>query len=167
MSVPSFEAVISSLERHAVDYVLVGGLAVNLHGHQRLTADLDFVVRLERPNVKKLADSMREINFLPRVPLDPLQLAEPDVRRQWADEKGMVVFAFASTDPPFMLADIFLEYPIDYNELAAQSSLMRYGSQQVRVCSLEHLLKIKEAAGRPKDLLDVENLRAANAKRNT
>jgi hypothetical protein len=150
--------VIELFDRDSVRYVLVGGLATVLHGHVRLTADVDVVLDLEDGNVRKALAVMDQLGFQPRVPALLFDFAEPAKRKFWKDEKGLVVFSVVHPSDPFSLIDFFVEEPMPFDTLFAGSTLMSLGTYQIRVVSLEHLIALKKAAGRPKDLDDVEVL---------
>ena len=54
--------------RQKVDYLLVGGLAVNLYGIPRVTHDIDILISFERKNVEKLMEILKRLDYVPRVP---------------------------------------------------------------------------------------------------
>jgi hypothetical protein len=60
------ERIFEVLAEHAVEYVLVGGLAVQTHGHVRTTIDVDVFPRPDRSNLARLADALNELGA--RVP---------------------------------------------------------------------------------------------------
>jgi len=71
-----FEPVFEALNRAHVRYVVVGGLATVLHGHARLTADIDLVIDLSPPEATKTLEALVDLGFRPRAPVDPLAFAE-------------------------------------------------------------------------------------------
>ena len=54
--------IFETLDRHQVDYLTIGAWAVIAHGYVRATADIDFVARLDRRNIERLASALRELN---------------------------------------------------------------------------------------------------------
>src|SRR4051794_2683540 len=116
-----FLPIIRAFNQAQVSYVIVGGVAVVLHGHGRLTMDIDFVIRLDDLNVNAAARALADLGFQPRVPVDPLGLANEQTRRQWIDEKNMRVFSFVSHVPPFLIVDLFVDYPLDFRLLMSHS----------------------------------------------
>src|SRR5579862_6285892 len=89
-----FVPVIRGFNDAGVSYVIVGGLATVLHGHLRVTADIDFVIRLDDANVTRALDVVLSLGYRARLPVDPRDFARPEVRRQWVEEKGMMVLSF-------------------------------------------------------------------------
>jgi hypothetical protein len=55
------ERIIETLAQHAVDYVIVGGLAVQTHGHVRTTVDIDIYPRPDASNLSRLADALNAL----------------------------------------------------------------------------------------------------------
>lgn len=78
-----FEPVIETLSRAGVRYVVVGGFAVVLHGHARLTADLDLAVDLSPNEARKAVDTLMGMGLRPRAPVDAAELADVAARERW------------------------------------------------------------------------------------
>ena len=153
-----FRPILTALNEAKVEYVIVGGVAVVLHGYLRTTSDLDLIIRLTPGNVSAAAGALKLIGWNPRVPVDPRLLADKAVRKQWVEEKGMVVFSFVDSKPPFTIVDIFIEEPIDFDQLLSRVKNVDLGGLGAPVCSLDDLLQLKKDAGRPLDLIDIEHL---------
>jgi hypothetical protein len=99
-----------------------------------------------------------DIGFKPHAPVDPMQFADPTVRERWQRESGLVVLSFYDPENRRPTVDIFAEYPLDFELLFRDSVAMSLTTTPVRVASLNHLIAIKEAAGRQQDLDDVVQL---------
>ena len=75
-------AILATLERHRVRYVLIGGLAANAHGARRTTRDVDVIVERTADNLERLAEAARELEVRSPVidsrmrELDPLNPAD-------------------------------------------------------------------------------------------
>ncbi len=104
------------LTQAGVRYLVVGGVAVVLHGHPRLTADLDLVVGLEPDNVRAAIRALATLGYRARAPVDPESLADPAARRSWIEEKGMTVFSLFSPAMPASEVDLFVEEPFPFDE---------------------------------------------------
>jgi hypothetical protein len=154
-----FEPVFAALHGAGVRYVVVGGVAVVLHGHARLTADLDLVVDLSAAQAKRTIETLVGLGLEPRAPVDPLGFAEPSQRAAWIKEKNMEVFSMWSRKDPMLIVDLFVEEPIPFEDLWARSLVVPLGSISVRVAAIADLISMKLRAGRPQDLLDIEELR--------
>jgi hypothetical protein len=154
-----FEDIFTALSQGGVDFVAVGGVAVVLQGYPRLTLDLNLVVSLEPANALRAIRALTSLGFRPRAPVAAEDFADASVRQQWIDDKGMLVFSLTSERHPMTAVDLFVTEPVPYDGLKARMTQVRVASAAVAVASIEDLIAMKEKAGRPKDLLDIEQLR--------
>lgn len=154
------EPLFDALNRAGVRYVVVGGVAVVLHGFARLTADLDIAVDLSPAEAKKAIDALIGIGMQTRLPVDPLAFADPEMRAQWVREKAMRVFPLWDPANPMRQVDLFAENPIDFEQLWARAEMIDLATVSVRVASIRDLIHLKRLAGRPQDLQDIEALEA-------
>lgn len=76
------ERVLRALGEANVEYLVVGGVAVVLHGHLRTTADLDLVIRLEPDNVQRAMAQLTRLGLRPRAPVALESFADPQQRSQ-------------------------------------------------------------------------------------
>ena len=77
--------ILKALADADVRYVTVGGFAVILHGHLRTTKDLDLVIDLEPGNCKRALEALSGIGLQPRLPVQMVDFADPEIRRDWAE----------------------------------------------------------------------------------
>jgi hypothetical protein len=82
----------SALQRHHVDYVLIGGLAVSLHGIERATMDIDLTVAMTPENSSALVTMARELGMTPMLPVELDTLADLDQLAQWQRECNLEAF---------------------------------------------------------------------------
>lgn len=155
-----FEPIFVALDDAGARYVVVGGLATVLHGHARLTADIDLVIDLEPSEAHKAMSCLASIGLRPRAPVAAEDFADPELRRSWIEDKGMQVFSLWDPREPLREVDVFVSHPVPFDELWARSELIELASTKVRIASIEDLIALKRLAGRPEDLQDIEALEA-------
>ncbi len=155
-----FEPVLAALDAAGVRFVVVGGVAVVLHGHPRMTADLDIVIDLAADPARRAVAALVALGLEPRLPVDPHSFADPEVRQAWADERNLTVFTMLDPKEPLLEVDLLAEAPIPFEQLWEQAAVVELEGQPVRVASVDHLIAMKSAAGRPQDLADVDALEA-------
>ena len=160
MATSDFEAVLGALQRARVRYLVVGGVAVVLHGHPRFTADLDLFVALEAANVHAALTALATLGYRPRAPVPAEQLADPVMRAQWVAHKGMTVFCLWSPEHPATEVDIFVEEPFAFDDAYARALRIDLEEVEVAVAAIPDLIAAKRRAGRPKDLEDIRALEA-------
>jgi hypothetical protein len=155
-----YEDIFRALAEKNIDYVVVGGVALVLHGVVRLTGDLDLFVKLEEPNLLKFIAAMKELGYKPKVPVKAEDLADADQRRQWRTDKGMRVFSFYNPAKPMQLVDVFIDEPIPYSKAREGKKIFEAAGIRIPVVSVEHLKALKRISARPQDLADIEALEA-------
>jgi len=117
-----FEKVIDALNRCGCRYVVVGGLAVNLHGYQRFTSDIDVEIDLS-PRASQLAiQAIFDLGFSPRVPILPEDFLDLEKRNDWIVNKQAKVISFLHPEHQTFSVDIFIDPPIDFTELYTAST---------------------------------------------
>ena len=140
-----------------VRFVVVGGVAVVLHGHPRLTADLDLVIDLEVGPASRAMQVLTGLGLVPRLPVPASAFADPPTRDRWVAERNLMVFTL--TDPDGLLeVDLFARPPLPFETLWARAMTVLVGQTEARVASLDDLITMKRDAGRPQDLLDIAAL---------
>jgi predicted nucleotidyltransferase len=156
----SVEAVLRALNAGAVRYLVAGGLAVVAHGHVRFTADVDLILDLEEGNVRRALTALADLGYRPRAPVDLSEFADATARAAWAREKGMTVFSLYSPEHAATEIDLFVEAPLDFPRAYACAVRMEVArGVPATFVSLDDLIALKERAGRPQDLQDVERLK--------
>jgi hypothetical protein len=160
----SVEAIVEALNRSNVRYLVAGGLAVVAHGYVRFTADVDVIVDLEPGNVARAIAALGSLGYRPRAPVPFEQFADPAMRAQWVRDKGLTVFSLYSGDHPATEVDLFVEVPVDFDEAYRYARWMDVAPDlPASFLGLDDLLRLKRKAGRPQDMLDVEQLNAIRA----
>ena len=96
----------------------------------------------------------------PLVPITADQFADPKMRQQWVEDKGMQVLNFASSQHLETTIDVFVYEPFDFEteySAAMQGELL--SGLYARFVSIPALIRMKEAANRPRDIDDIQHLR--------
>lgn len=162
--VGEIEEVFAALNRARVRYMVVGGVAVVLHGYLRTTADLDLVVQLERDNVLRAMRALSEMHYRPRAPVPAEAFADQGLREQWIREKGLAVFSMWSPAHPTLEIDLFVSEPFEFAAVYSRALRVPLEKAEATVIALEDLIALKRRVGRPRDQEDIaalESLRDA------
>ncbi len=153
------ESLFRELNDRGGRYIVVGGLAVVLHGHLRATGDIDLVVDFAAGQVARTLAALEGAGFQPYVPVPTSDFADPAKREAWVRDKGMLVFSLRPTSGVPMV-DLLLEHLIPFEQLWDRSLVVTVCGVPVRIASIDDLITLKRQAGRPEDLTDVEALSA-------
>lgn len=140
---------LQALDRHGVDFVLVGGLAGLAHGSSYPTYDLDIAYSRDRQNLRRLVGALREIGVT-------LRRAQADLPFQ-LEVETLANGANFTFDTKFGSFDILGDVAgmKSYDELRRGSKVEEVFGMQVRIASLDHLIAMKRAANRAKDQIMV------------
>lgn len=155
MSAPAFDPLraFRVLDRHGVRFVLIGGLAARLLGSPSITNDLDICYDRAPDNLEALAGALRELEArlrgAPEVPflLDARTLRAGDHFTFSTLAGGLDVMATPAGG-------------LDFASLRRNAQTLRVEDLELMVADLPDLIRMKRAAGRPKDLIEVEVLAA-------
>ncbi len=158
-----FQHVFAALNEAGIRYVVVDGVAVVLHGHPRLTADLDIAIDLAPEAAAAAMTALEGLGLRPRLPVDPADFADPSERAKWVAERGMKVFTFWDPDDPMRSVDVFVENPIEFEDLWKRSVAVDVDHVGTRIASIDDIVQLKRLAGRPQDHSDIEALEAIKA----
>lgn len=145
------ERILRALAEHGVEYVLIGGLAVQTHGHVRTTNDADLIPAPRPANLSRLADALRSLDA---------RVLNPGLEDTEIDAKMLPtarIWQFGTRDGGI---DVMHDVPggRPYEELSARAFRVRLGDIEVPVVDLDDLIQMKLARGRPIDLADVAAL---------
>ena len=154
-----YKIIFKELNELDIDYLVVGGLAVNFHGVPRMTYDVDLMILLESNNILKLVTKLTQWGYKPKVPVDPLNIADESKRNSWIHDKGMKALNFFSDTLPIGEIDIVIDSPIPYVALKKRAVKIQIQELIIPVVSIHDLIELKIQAGRKQDLSDVEYLK--------
>ena len=154
-----FLELLKEVEKAKVRYLVVGGIAVNLHGVIRPTQDIDFIVYLERNNLLRFIQLMNRLGYRPRVPVRPEELADEKKRRDWGQHKNMIVFSFYHPQDMMKVIDVFIKHPLPFEGMYKRRVQISLGDLDISVISIPDLIKIKGKANRLQDRSDIAALK--------
>ena len=112
-----------------VEFVLVGGLAVALHGYPRLTMDVDVVLAMDDKNLRRFIDGARAAGLQPTIPVPIESLAQPELIEQWHREKGRLAFSLRSPEAQATVIDILVRPVVPYAALRDAAVLIDAGHE--------------------------------------
>ena len=152
------ERVLSALNQAGVRYLVVGGIAVVLHGFLRTTRDLDLVIQLEADNLRRALQSLKDLGYQPVVPVPLEAFADAAIRESWIRDKNMVVFSLWHPERPGFQIDLFAAEPFDFQAVYGRALRVPLERTEATVIAARDLIDLKRQAGRSQDLADIEAL---------
>jgi hypothetical protein len=148
----------SALHRHKVEYALIGGLAVALHGVERNTMDVDITLALTPDNVDRFLQAAQELNLTPALPVPIATLRDTGTLRDWHQHRNLQAFALRAPGAAGVTLDVLLFPPIDPQALYQRALRLDIAGIPVRVAAIDDLIALKKHAGRDLDANDVAHL---------
>lgn len=141
-----FKDFIRAMNNNNVEYIVVGGYAVILHGYRRVTGDLDIWVNRTKENYLKLTLAFAEFG------LPVFDMTE----ERFLDADTVDVFSYGRS--PVSIDIITKLKGVVFHQAFAQSQIFNAEGLTIRFIHLNNLIESKKAVGRHKDLDDIEKL---------
>lgn len=145
--------VTDSFDSHKLKYVLVGGYALALHGLVRATMDVDFVLQLRLGDFELAEAALAKIGLKSRLPIRAQDVIK--LRQEYIENRNLNAWSFVDYQNPTRQVDILITK--DLRDLQVET--ISVSGRKLSVVSLSELLRMKKEAGRPQDLVDVENIK--------
>ena len=136
------ESLLKLLNAHNVEFVIVGATAFPVHGYARATLDIDLFIRPEPENARPTLKALKQFGY------DVTDLSRDDL----LSKKVLIRQHLVETDiHPFVQR-------VTFDQVWKNRVSGTYGNEKVYYASLEDLIAMKKAAGRPKDMEDLNVL---------
>lgn len=145
------EKIFAALAKHRVDYAVIGGIAVQVHGHVRMTNDIDLIPSPTPQNLQQLASALNELGA---------RILNSGSEHLNIDAKLLPRATLWQVSTPHGDIDILHDAPggTPFDQLRARAAIIRLGELSIPIVSRDDLIKMKVAAARPVDLSDIAAL---------
>lgn len=135
---------IELLEKYQVEYVVVGGFAVNHYGYVRTTQDIDMLIFPSEKNAQKMLETLEEFGF-----------GSAGITRDCFETAGTAVHLGVEPNRIDLLTNL---KGVSNEEIFKKKKRAKYGKISLNIISLNDLLECKRCSDRPKDLADADEL---------
>lgn len=153
-----YQALFAALNSANIRYLVVGGMAVNLHGYSRFTGDLDILLALDHDNLDRMGTLMETQGFTQRLPIDIRLLSDQKQVQSFLEEKGMTAYTFIHPKLPTISVDILAGDSLRFDEFEAKKVTIEALGNSIPVIAIDDLIGMKQSAHRQKDIEDIEAL---------
>ena len=153
-----YAEIFSAFQKAKIKYLIVGGVAVNLYGYSRFTADVDILLALDEKNIQKMNSLMEEMGYVPRLPVQLHELRDQKKVQDWIKNKNFKAYTFLSSRGLRLDIDILAEESLKFEELYKDKSRIKIWDIAVPVVSMNYLISMKKKAARDQDLIDLKAL---------
>ena len=141
-----------ALKKQKINYIIVGGYAVNFHGFSRNTVDIDLVIKFNLRNLKKIEKIFLEMGLVSRLPISAIDVYQ--FREEYIKNRNLIAWNFYNKNDPTEQVDVLIQH--DVSEFKAEK--FKVDEFVFNVISKEDLIKMKRKSGRKKDLIDIKEL---------
>lgn len=153
-------AIFKKFNEEGIRYLVVGGMAVNFYGIPRMTYDIDILLDLDDDNnIEKFVRLLNEWGFSPKVPVNILDFARPEKRREWIHEKNMKAFNLINPSWAIREIDVIIDSPVAYAEAEKRAARIELQGIFIPIVGLDDLIKMKQNTGRMQDEVDIRYLK--------
>jgi hypothetical protein len=160
MRLATLEVILRALQASGARYIVVGGVAVNAHGYQRLTQDLDVCFSMDGDNLRDALDALARLGYRPMLPVKMLEFADATKREDWIANRNLQVFSLVSDAHQDATIDILASLPFNFDDEYGRALFAELApGLRVPSASIETLIAMKEKTGRARDQDDVDHLR--------
>lgn len=143
---PDFQDFLKAFNNNDVDYILLGGYAVILHGYSRTTGDMDLFVRRTKKNYQKIVAAFREFG------MPVFDMTEDN----FFNNENVDVFSFGV--PPVSIDIMTSAKGLNFDKAFKKATLHQIDDLEIRVVHLSDLIRQKKLVNRPKDINDIQHL---------
>jgi hypothetical protein len=147
-----------ALAHHDVDYLTIGGIAIQAHGGQRLTLDLDVAIAASTENIARLAAALLDLDARILGPSGQRSRSVPSAPLLASSDQWHLITAHGPLDILTLPAHLG-----SFEEMRTRAHEVPLGDLSIPIAHRDDLLKMKRATGRPQDLADIQLLESLDA----
>ena len=147
-----------SLYEENIRYLICGGLALNLYGVPRMTADIDLLLDFEKENLKSFEKVLKSLNYEQLIPVPFSSLSKESVRKELKQKKNLVAFSFFNHDKGVMSVDILINMPTSFNEYWKRKKVRSAENIKLWLVDPNDLIEMKKRSNREQDKDDIVSL---------
>jgi predicted nucleotidyltransferase len=145
------DAILETLSEFGVEFVVIGGVAVQAHGYLRGTGDLDIVPKPTLLNLSRLGEALSDLDALPWRATLPVDVTDPQLLKRMS--LVPLVTRYGRLD--LLNIEQLSGAPGSFDELLERALVVDLDSTEVAIAGVDDLVRMKRAAGRPQDLIDI------------
>ncbi|MBI3332102.1 nucleotidyl transferase AbiEii/AbiGii toxin family protein [Candidatus Peregrinibacteria bacterium] len=150
--------IFTALNKAKIQYLVVGGVAMNLHGYPRFTGDLDILLALNEKNVEKMGALMKKMNYEKKLPVALEELSNEGKVEEWIRNKNLTAFTFENVKEPQFNIDVIVGESLKFEKYKKHQMILKTWNIRIPVVSIDDLIKMKRKSDRKKDAEDVAAL---------
>ncbi|TSC57751.1 MAG: hypothetical protein Greene041619_996 [Candidatus Peregrinibacteria bacterium Greene0416_19] len=156
----SYKDIFLALSSAQVNYIIVGGVAMNLLGCPRFTNDIDVLLALDAKNLRAMKKAMNALGYEQRIPLALDELGDEKKATRFIEENNLIAYTFHNPHEPLYSVDVIVGASLQFDRYREHRLLVDVWGLSLPVVSIDDLIGLKKKSDREKDALDVATLLA-------
>ncbi len=153
-----YQSILREFHERKLRYLIVGGVAVNLHGYPRFTNDIDILLALDHDNLALMAEIMECMGYQQRLPISIQELDDERRVLTLMKEKGLIAYSFIHAKEPQFNIDVLVGASIEFEKFSSHKIIAEAWGLPIPVVSINDLISMKQNSEREKDVQDVAAL---------
>lgn len=145
----------TTLNRYNVKYLICGGLAVNIYGIPRMTADIDILLDFEEINLSGFENAVKTLFYQSSIPISLQTFVSKKERDKASKEKNLIAYSFFNSQAGFVNLDVLIDVPVEFQNLWKNKTEKKTNDVVLNLVSIEDLILLKKYANRIQDQNDV------------
>lgn len=151
-----YKEILYALTKAEIRYLVCGGLAVNIFGVPRMTADIDILMDFELDNLIKFNQVTKNFGYSPLVPQVKIEtLIDKKLRNDYVKNKNLIAYNYFHHQGGKMSIDVLIDVPIPFNEMWDRKQVNGNGLHSFYSVSLDDLIALKKYSNRLQDQNDI------------
>lgn len=150
-----------TLQEERVEYVVVGGLAINLHGVERATMDVDLVLAMDDGNLRRFLAAATRLKLKPSLPVPLESLCDAKQLDAWVRDKHLIALSLQAASPNAPTVDIIVRPAVPFEQMFRNRIDKDVGGMRLSLASIDDLISLKTGTGRKQDASDIAALKIA------
>ncbi len=143
------------LEQEKIRYLICGGLAVNIYGIPRMTADIDILLDFTEENLEKFETSIKLLKYQSMIPLSIRTFVSKKEREKAISEKNLIAYSYFNSLSNYMNLDVLIDAPFLFEDMWQEKEVRQVEGVAVNIVSINHLVAMKKYSNRKQDIDDV------------
>lgn len=143
------------LQEQRIRYLICGGLAVNIYGIPRMTADIDILLDFTEDNLERFETSIKELKYQSMIPLSIRTFVSKKEREKAISEKNLIAYSYFNSMSNYMNLDVLIDLPFVFEEMWQEKEERHVEGVCVSIVSVDHLIAMKKYSNRKQDMDDV------------
>lgn len=150
-----YQDLFKALDQKNIRYLLCGGLAVNIYGIPRMTADIDILLDFTAENIGDFENAIKPLMYESRHPVKLNNFIREDDRKNAVNKNNLIAYSYFNARSNHMSLDVLLDVPLSFHLLWDGRETRDMEGVKINLVSIEHLIELKKYANRKQDIDDV------------